>query len=113
MNLYLFIFILCQDKHFLCEISTSRLFSFFNFKVFNILFKDRVTKPQKKMLISLLRETKFMEGKKEKEWYWEKIQAALNSIGPKKTIIQWKKVSGKPEQYMYLNKCKIISREFA
>lgn len=59
--------------------------------VFNILFKDRVTKPQKKMLISLLRETKYMEGKKEKEWYWEKIQAALNTIGPKKTIIQWKK----------------------
>lgn len=52
---------------------------------------DRVTKPQKKMLISLLRETKYMEGKKEKEWYWEKIQAALNTIGPKKTIIQWKK----------------------
>lgn len=43
------------------------------------------------MLISLLRETKYMEGKKEKEWYWEKIQAALNTIGPKKTIIQWKK----------------------
>ncbi|XP_011296291.1 uncharacterized protein LOC101900644 isoform X4 [Musca domestica] len=59
--------------------------------VFNILFKDRVTKPQKKMLITLLRETKFMEGKKEKEWYWEKIQEALNRIGPKKTIIQWKK----------------------
>ncbi|XP_049309852.1 myb-like protein Q isoform X1 [Bactrocera dorsalis] len=59
--------------------------------VFNILFKDRVTKPQKKMLITLLRETKYMEGKKEKEWYWEKIQAALNTIGPKKTIIQWKK----------------------
>ncbi|KAH8371814.1 hypothetical protein KR093_008951, partial [Drosophila rubida] len=53
--------------------------------------KDRVTKPQKKMLITLLRETKYMEGKKEKEWYWEKIQAALNTIGPKKTIIQWKK----------------------
>ncbi|XP_020801276.1 nuclear transcription factor Y subunit beta [Drosophila serrata] len=52
---------------------------------------DRVTKPQKKMLITLLRETKYMEGKKEKEWYWEKIQAALNTIGPKKTIIQWKK----------------------
>ncbi|XP_011296289.1 uncharacterized protein LOC101900644 isoform X2 [Musca domestica] len=52
---------------------------------------DRVTKPQKKMLITLLRETKFMEGKKEKEWYWEKIQEALNRIGPKKTIIQWKK----------------------
>jgi len=51
-----------------------------------------VTKPQKKMLITLLRETKYMEGKKEKEWYWEKIQAALNTIGPKKTIIQWKKV---------------------
>lgn len=68
-------------------------FSFFNFKVFNILFKDRVTKPQKKMLITLLRETKYMEGKKEKEWYWEKIQEALNKIGPKKTIIQWKKVS--------------------
>lgn len=45
------------------------------------------------MLITLLRETKYMEGKKEKEWYWEKIQAALNTIGPKKTIIQWKKVS--------------------
>uniref|UniRef100_A0A1A9WNA0 Regulatory protein zeste n=1 Tax=Glossina brevipalpis TaxID=37001 RepID=A0A1A9WNA0_9MUSC len=59
--------------------------------VFNILFKDRVTKPQKKMLITLLRETKFMEGKKEKEWYWEKIQETLNKIGPKKTIIQWKK----------------------
>ncbi|KNC32327.1 hypothetical protein FF38_12469 [Lucilia cuprina] len=59
--------------------------------VFNILFKDRVTKPQKKMLITLLRETKYMEGKKEKEWYWEKIQEALNKIGPKKTIIQWKK----------------------
>lgn len=44
------------------------------------------------MLITLLRETKYMEGKKEKEWYWEKIQAALNTIGPKKTIIQWKKV---------------------
>ncbi|XP_017838371.1 adenylate cyclase, terminal-differentiation specific isoform X2 [Drosophila busckii] len=43
------------------------------------------------MLITLLRETKYMEGKKEKEWYWEKIQAALNTIGPKKTIIQWKK----------------------
>jgi len=56
-------------------------------------FQDRVTKPQKKMLITLLRETKYMEGKKEKEWYWEKIQAALNTIGPKKTIIQWKKVS--------------------
>ncbi|KAH8253193.1 hypothetical protein KR032_004064, partial [Drosophila birchii] len=53
--------------------------------------QDRVTKPQKKMLITLLRETKYMEGKKEKEWYWEKIQAALNTIGPKKTIIQWKK----------------------
>ncbi|XP_073844877.1 uncharacterized protein isoform X2 [Musca autumnalis] len=52
---------------------------------------DRVTKPQKKMLITLLRETKYMEGKKEKEWYWEKIQEALNKIGPKKTIIQWKK----------------------
>ncbi|XP_037947384.1 mediator of RNA polymerase II transcription subunit 15-like isoform X2 [Teleopsis dalmanni] len=52
---------------------------------------DRVTKPQKKMLITLLRETKYMEGKKEKEWYWEKIQSALNTIGPKKTIIQWKK----------------------
>lgn len=78
---------------FSCEISSSRLFSFLNFKVFNILFKDRVTKPQKKMLITLLRETKYMEGKKEKEWYWEKIQAALNTIGPKKTIIQWKKVS--------------------
>lgn len=59
----------------------------------HILLKDRVTKPQKKMLITLLRETKYMEGKKEKEWYWEKIQAALNTIGPKKTIIQWKKVS--------------------
>lgn len=45
------------------------------------------------MLITLLRETKYMEGKKEKEWYWEKIQEALNKIGPKKTIIQWKKVS--------------------
>lgn len=56
------------------------------------MFQDRVTKPQKKMLITLLRETKYMEGKKEKEWYWEKIQAALNTIGPKKTIIQWKKV---------------------
>lgn len=61
-------------------------------KIINV-FKDRVTKPQKKMLITLLRETKYMEGKKEKEWYWEKIQAALNTIGPKKTIIQWKKVS--------------------
>lgn len=60
---------------------------------FHTLLKDRVTKPQKKMLITLLRETKYMEGKKEKEWYWEKIQAALNTIGPKKTIIQWKKVS--------------------
>uniref|UniRef100_A0A1B0AH49 Uncharacterized protein n=1 Tax=Glossina pallidipes TaxID=7398 RepID=A0A1B0AH49_GLOPL len=38
----------------------------------------------------LLRETIFMEGKKEMEWYWEKIQETLNKIGPKKTIIQWK-----------------------
>ncbi|KAH8372777.1 hypothetical protein KR009_004686 [Drosophila setifemur] len=59
--------------------------------MFIFIIQDRVTKPQKKMLITLLRETKYMEGKKEKEWYWEKIQAALNTIGPKKTIIQWKK----------------------
>ncbi|KAL5281137.1 hypothetical protein ACFFRR_004883 [Megaselia abdita] len=52
---------------------------------------DRVTKSQKKLLISLLKEVKYIEGKKEREHYWEKIQASLNKIGPKKTIIQWKK----------------------
>lgn len=56
-------------------------------------FQDRVTKSQKKLLISLLKEVKYVEGKKEREHYWEKIQASLNKIGPKKTIIQWKKVS--------------------
>uniref|UniRef100_A0A1B0C104 Uncharacterized protein n=1 Tax=Glossina palpalis gambiensis TaxID=67801 RepID=A0A1B0C104_9MUSC len=33
-----------------------------------------------------------MVGKKEKEWYWKKIQETLSKIGPKKTIIQWKKL---------------------
>lgn len=54
------------------------------------------------MLITLLRETKYMEGKKEKEWYWEKIQEALNKIGPKKTIIQWKKVRSDIHIYVYI-----------
>ncbi|KAH8280517.1 hypothetical protein KR018_009062, partial [Drosophila ironensis] len=65
--------------------------------------QDRVTKPQKKMLITLLRDTKYMEGKKEKEWYWEKIQGALNTIGPKKTIIQWKKVSVRIQRSLITN----------
>uniref|UniRef100_A0A1B0BEU9 Uncharacterized protein n=1 Tax=Glossina palpalis gambiensis TaxID=67801 RepID=A0A1B0BEU9_9MUSC len=38
-----------------------------------------------------------MEGKKEKEWYWEKIQETLRKIGLKKTIIQWKKVVAETE----------------
>uniref|UniRef100_A0A1B0BVU3 Uncharacterized protein n=1 Tax=Glossina palpalis gambiensis TaxID=67801 RepID=A0A1B0BVU3_9MUSC len=33
-----------------------------------------------------------MEGKKEQKWYWEKIQETLSKIGPKKTILQWKKL---------------------
>ena len=60
------------------------------------------------MLITLLRETKYMEGKKEKEWYWEKIQAALNTIGPKKTIIQWKKVSADVVEVKVEDDCGMI-----
>ncbi|XP_055382210.1 uncharacterized protein LOC129612566 [Condylostylus longicornis] len=54
---------------------------------------QRVTREQKKRLLELMRESRGMEDRKEKEEHWQKCQDILNKMGPaRKSLIQWKKI---------------------